>query len=129
MCEKVDFREIAAKIGLVSIVCFFHGCDPDQLEDSDEIRAILSRFVELARMQTIDSFFHKFTPQGLTGVFILHQSHVFIHTWPEFSFAIVQISVCQAKHFHLRLALRYLKNAIKHGNCEIRAAIGRDQFY
>jgi S-adenosylmethionine decarboxylase proenzyme len=38
--------------------------------------------------------FHQFKPQGVSGVVIIAESHLFIHTWPEFGYAAVDIFTC-----------------------------------
>ena len=42
----------------------------------------------------IGEIFHQFSPQGVTGVVAIAESHVCIHTWPEFGYAAVDIFTC-----------------------------------
>ena len=42
----------------------------------------------------VDTLFHKFTPQGLSGVLLLAESHLTVHTWPEFSLAALDFYTC-----------------------------------
>ena len=42
----------------------------------------------------IGKIFHQFSPQGVTGVVAIAESHLCIHTWPEFSYAAVDIFTC-----------------------------------
>ncbi len=42
----------------------------------------------------IGQIFHQFSPQGVTGVVAIAESHLCIHTWPEFAYAAVDIFTC-----------------------------------
>ena len=42
----------------------------------------------------VASVFHPFTPQGVTGVVVLEESHLSIHTWPEHGYASVDFFTC-----------------------------------
>ncbi len=42
----------------------------------------------------IDSRFHRFNPFGISGVVIIAESHLAIHTWPEFDYASIDIYTC-----------------------------------
>jgi S-adenosylmethionine decarboxylase len=47
---------------------------------------------------------HKFEPQGVSGVAVIAESHISIHTWPERSYAALDIFVCNGKDPYLALA-------------------------
>ncbi len=38
--------------------------------------------------------FHRFTPQGVTGIVAIAESHISIHTWPEYGYAAVDVFTC-----------------------------------
>jgi len=38
--------------------------------------------------------FHKFSPQGVSGVVVISESHLSVHTWPEFGYAAVDVFTC-----------------------------------
>ncbi len=42
----------------------------------------------------IGEIFHQFSPQGVTGVVAIAESHLCIHTWPEYGYAAVDIFTC-----------------------------------
>lgn len=72
----------------------FHGCDPKILDDKEKLREILLEAVRLTGAKIISDIFHKFSPQGVTGVIAIAESHVAIHTWPELGFAAVDAFTC-----------------------------------
>ena len=42
----------------------------------------------------VEKAFHQFNPHGVSGVVIVAESHLFIHTWPEYGYAAVDIFTC-----------------------------------
>ncbi len=69
-------------------------CDPQRLDDVQSVKRI---FLEAARRSgatIIDMTFRKFSPQGISGVVIIAESHFSIHTWPEYRYAAVDIFTC-----------------------------------
>jgi len=69
-------------------------CDREVLEDIGEIRGILLSAAERAKAKVVGESFHQFSPQGVSGVVIIAESHLSIHTWPEWSYAAVDIFTC-----------------------------------
>lgn len=67
------------------------------LDDPGCIDATLRRAAEAAGATILHSHFHHFTPNGgVSGVLVLAESHISIHTWPERSFAAVDVFMCGA---------------------------------
>ncbi len=69
-------------------------CDREVLEDIGEIREILLGAAERAKAKVVGESFHQFSPQGVSGVVIIAESHLSIHTWPEWNYAAVDIFTC-----------------------------------
>jgi S-adenosylmethionine decarboxylase proenzyme len=49
---------------------------------------------EAAKTKVVESLFHPFHPQGVTGIVVIEESHLSIHTWPEFEYAAVDFYTC-----------------------------------
>jgi len=47
-----------------------------------------------AKATIIESRFHQFSPFGISGVVVIAESHLTIHTWPEYGYAAVDIFTC-----------------------------------
>src|SRR5690349_7982292 len=45
----------------------------------------------------LEEMIHPFTPQGVTGVAVISESHILIHTWPEHGYAAVDVFTCGKK--------------------------------
>lgn len=70
------------------------GCDPRSLDDLKGIEDAMKRGAEDAGVKVLGEVFHRFSPQGVTGVVIIAESHIAIHTWPELEYAAVDIFTC-----------------------------------
>jgi len=78
--------------------------DATNLNDPDRIDAILREAAQAARATILHSHFHHFEPGGgVSGVVVLAESHISIHTWPERNFAAIDIFMCGACDPHRSL--------------------------
>lgn len=68
--------------------------EPKKLNDVEEIKRILMKAVEESGATLVDYTFRKFSPQGVSGVIVIAESHISIHTWPEYGYAAVDIFTC-----------------------------------
>jgi S-adenosylmethionine decarboxylase len=76
------------------IVCELSGCDPVILTDVDGIHSMMVSAAKAARATIMESAFHRFEPQGVSGTVILAESHLSIHTWPEKGYAAMDFYTC-----------------------------------
>jgi spermidine synthase len=70
------------------------GCDPSLLNDASYIEQSMVKAAMKAGFTVINSTFHHFSPYGVSGVVVIQESHLSIHTWPEYSFAAVDLFTC-----------------------------------
>ena len=71
-----------------------HGCDPQILNDASRIEAAMRRAAHSAGCTILHAQFHAFDPQGVTGLLLIAESHLSVHTWPEHSYAAVDLYTC-----------------------------------
>ena len=69
-------------------------CDADALDDLQNVESTLIDTARRIGATIIGHAFHQFSPQGVTGVVIIAESHICIHTWPEHGYAAVDIFTC-----------------------------------
>ncbi|MFN3740070.1 MAG: adenosylmethionine decarboxylase [Thermodesulfovibrionales bacterium] len=69
-------------------------CNPDILKNLGEVRDALVTAAKRAKATIIDVSFHEFNPFGISGMVIIAESHLSIHTWPEYGYAAVDIFTC-----------------------------------
>lgn len=75
-------------------MCEMYGCDPEVLNDRKLIERILVDAALEAGAEVREVAFHKFSPQGVSGVVVISESHLAIHTWPELGYAAVDVFTC-----------------------------------
>jgi S-adenosylmethionine decarboxylase len=79
----------------IHLLADFHGVSADKLVSCEAIDTLLRAAATAAGATILHSHFHSFGPQlGVTGVLLLAESHISIHTWPEFGFAAADIFMC-----------------------------------
>ena len=71
-------------------------CNAVKLDDLPFLRHTMLNAAEETGATIIGEIFHQFAPQGVTGVVAIAESHLCIHTWPEFGYAAVDIFTCGA---------------------------------
>lgn len=69
-------------------------CNPKILKSLDNVRNALVSAAREAKATIIDVSFHEFNPFGISGVVVIAESHLTIHTWPEYDYAAVDIFTC-----------------------------------
>ena len=69
-------------------------CNREVLNDLDLLRdAMLTAAIKCGAVVLGDSF-HRFSPQGVSGVVVIAESHLSVHTWPEYGYAAVDVFTC-----------------------------------
>ncbi|MCY4045577.1 MAG: adenosylmethionine decarboxylase [Cellvibrionales bacterium] len=100
----------------------FFDCDAQSLDNQALIEALMVDAANASGVSIVQKIFHTFSPQGVTGVVVIEESHLSIHTWPEAGYASVDFYTCgdaspenaiaiiqkglQAKRFELLKVLR-----------------------
>ena len=88
------------------------GCNVDLMEDQDYMRMLLFRAAKECNSTLLDLKVHKFEPQGLTGIAMLAESHLSIHTWPEKGMAVCDAFTC-GDHTNPQAAVEYLRDKLE----------------
>jgi len=76
------------------IIAEIYGCDPEILDDVEQVERIMVDAALVAGAEVREVAFHKFSPQGVSGVVVISESHLTIHTWPELGYAAVDVFTC-----------------------------------
>lgn len=69
-------------------------CDRKLLNDVSFAEKVLTKSAELAGATIVKTFFHTFNPHGVSGVVVIAESHLTIHTWPEYGYAAIDVFTC-----------------------------------
>ncbi len=71
-----------------------YDCDHFKLNDEAFLRTTVTTAAKLAGATLLNLITHRFEPQGVTGLALLAESHISIHTWPENGYAAVDVFTC-----------------------------------
>jgi len=75
-------------------MCEAYGCDPEVLNDRKRVETIMVEAALQAGAEVREVVFHQFSPQGVSGVVVISESHLAIHTWPELRYASIDVYTC-----------------------------------
>ena len=89
------------------------------VEDAQELEKILFEAAYAADNTPIKASIHKFPIQGITGVILLAESHISIHTWPEHNYIAIDVFTC-GNQTKPNLALEYLKTKFRPKKVRVR---------
>lgn len=69
-------------------------CDCGAINNLEAVKGALIEAAKRAQATIVDVVFHEFNPFGISGVVVIAESHLSIHTWPEYRYAAVDIFSC-----------------------------------
>lgn len=80
----------------IHILADMHGCDASILQDSEFLRNVMIQAAQESKATVLDSSsFHTFGDGGgVTGLIVLAESHISIHTYPEVNLAMIDVMTC-----------------------------------
>lgn len=91
------------------IIAEYEQCEKEKIDDVAFVEKHLNKAAEIAGATIVKSVFHKFAPQGVSGVVVIEESHFAIHTWPEHNYAAIDMFTCSDQMDYDK-ALEYLKD-------------------
>ena len=92
------------------------GCS--NLNESTQLEAVLRAAAVAAGATVLSVTVHQFEPFGMTGVAVLQESHISVHTWPEYGYASIDVYTC-GTHVHIEKALDQLKKFFEPENVHV----------
>lgn len=97
------------------ILVEYYDCNNDVINDVSKIESMLLEATRRSNASIISHNFHKFSPHGISGTVVIAESHVAIHTWPEYGYAAVDIFTC-GETIDPWIIQEYLKEGFESGN-------------
>ncbi len=89
------------------------------IEDPKKLEKILIEAAKKAKNIPLEVTWHKFSPQGITGVVLLAESHIALHSWPEINYVGIDIFTCGEETIPYK-ALEYFKKVFKPKRVEVK---------
>ena len=93
-------------------------CDEEKLNNVKTVEEIMVNAAKKANADIREVVFHRFEPQGVSGVVVISESHLTIHTWPELNYAAVDIFTC-GEHVDPWVALESLTQELNAEDCNV----------
>lgn len=97
-----------------------YDCDKSKLDDEAFLRTTITTAAKRAGATLLNLITHRFEPQGVTGLALLAESHISIHTWPETGYAAVDVFTC-GDHTMPEKACQHLRDELKAMNHALRS--------
>jgi len=76
------------------ILAEYYSCDISALDNITFLENCMRDAVVASGATIIDTRFHQFSPYGVSGVIVIAESHMAIHTWPEYGYAAIDFFTC-----------------------------------
>lgn len=92
-------------------------CDIDKLNDIEQIEQIFVNAALKAGAEIREVAFHKFAPFGVSGVVIISESHLTIHSFPEHGYASIDVYTC-GEIMDPNIAVEFIAEALDSKKCE-----------
>ncbi len=96
--EKINNIESSEKVSFQNVgrhcILELYECDQAKLNDEAFVRTTITSSAKIAGATLINLMTHSFKPQGVTGLALLAESHISIHTWPEIAYAAIDVFTC-----------------------------------
>jgi S-adenosylmethionine decarboxylase proenzyme len=86
--------------------------------DVPTIQEHMENAARLIGATIVQSVFHEFSPYGLSGVVVIAESHLSVHTWPEYRCACVDVFTCSSE-LRPQPAFEHLKEVFRAGTCTV----------
>jgi S-adenosylmethionine decarboxylase len=90
-------------------------CNAKTLRSLREVQDALVNAAKIAEATIVEVAFHEFNPFGISGIVVIAESHLSIHTWPEYKYAAVDIFTC-GNILKPERAVRYLIERLQSKN-------------
>lgn len=87
----------------------FYGCNRNILSNTQKVRDLLLEVARISKVTIVTDVFHTFNPHGVSGVVVIAESHLAVHTWPEHRCASVDVFTCNE-----RISLETIVSHLKH---------------
>lgn len=94
------------------------GCNVVLLDDLEYLKEHLHRAAVSCGAAVVGDSFYHFSPQGVSGVVNIAESHISIHTWPECGYAALDVFTC-GDRVRPEEAVRYMAQAIEATDCSV----------
>lgn len=101
------------------ILIDLYDCEYEKMENMEYIKSMMKELAKILETTIKEEAFHQFEPYGISGVLIIAESHLTIHTWPEYKYVGIDLFTC-AKKLNSAKAIKFLCDKLNTNNYEIK---------
>jgi S-adenosylmethionine decarboxylase len=95
------------------------GCNRTTLDDAPLLEQLLNESVRRSGATIVQTVIHRYNPYGVSGVVVIAESHISLHTWPEYGYAAADIFTCGESVDPCK-AGEYLEEALEAASMQLR---------
>ena len=85
-----------------------YGCSADLIDNEKLVEKILLELTDIVELTVVNSVIHHFSPIGVSGVVVIEESHVAVHTWPEYNYVAIDFFTCNIQ-YDIKKGITFLK--------------------
>ena len=102
----------------------YYDCDAEIINDARKMEEIFVHAAKASHATVISSSFHRFEPQGVSGVVVISESHFAVHAWPEYAYAAVDIFTC-GETIDFDIAMSEIRRGMNSSSCIVSSMLNR----
>lgn len=76
----------------------FYNCNEEVINSVSTITKILEKGAKMMHLSIVDTVIHEFSPIGISGVVVIKESHIAVHTWPEYGYVSLDFFTCNQSY-------------------------------
>jgi len=80
------------------IIAELYGVSSDLISREEKVKEIVDKVIEDAKIEAVGSIYKQFEPHGVTCVVLISESHISLHTWPEYGLVNLDVFTCGDPH-------------------------------
>lgn len=115
---KAETGSMEQRLG-TQLLIDLYGCEERLLDDRKAVEKALVKAARAANATVVETVLHRFSPQGVSGVIVIAESHLAVHTWPEHGYAALDVFTCSGTLDPDRI-IQELQRAFSAPRCESR---------
>lgn len=96
-----------------------YGCPSELIDDQDLAQKILLDLTDVVELTVVNSVIHHFSPIGVSGVIVIEESHIAIHTWPEYNYVAIDFFTCN-QQYDIEEGIEYLRTHFQAKKIEVK---------
>ncbi|MFW9923910.1 MAG: adenosylmethionine decarboxylase [Candidatus Thorarchaeota archaeon] len=116
--EETEKYPLKRPLNVKQLLIDLYRCKAD-LNDETAILTLLTEAAKKAGAHVLQASVHRFSPMGCSVVVILKETHISLHTWPEFGFAALDIFLC-GESLNPHVAWEIIKEALQPDSFELK---------